>query len=446
MDVDSLYALYLRHPVITTDSRQCPEGSLFFALKGANFDGNKFAADALRKGCAYAVVDEPDCVVRGDSRYILVNDCLAAFQLLARHHRRQFHIPLIAITGTNGKTTTKELVSAVLSTRYNVLHTEGNYNNDVGVPKTLFRLAPCHQIAVVEMGASHPGDIRRLAQTAEPDYGLITNVGLAHLQGFGSFEGVVRTKGELYDYLRSRQESRVFIDTANKRLVDMAGGLRLIRYTVDDGSRRHEEPCVAGRLTGCSPFLSFSWWTEGGHDDGVHEVSTRLVGSYNIGNMLAAVCVGVHFGIAPAIIDAALASYVPGNDRSQLTRTAFNSLVVDAYNANPTSMAAAIDNFTALTVSGKMAILGQMAELGDASLKEHEKILARLIRSDIAVVWLVGPLFREAAARLALPSLFRLFSDVQEVKAAIATERPQGRLILIKGSNSVRLFELCPLL
>ena len=271
METEALYEIYRQHPVITTDSRDCPVGSIFLALKGETFDGNKFAASALDKGCAYAIVDEKEYANLSDDRYILVNDCLSTFKALARYHRRQFHIPVIGITGTNGKTTTKELVSAVLSEKYNVLFTQGNFNNDVGVPKTLFRLAPEHEIAVVEMGASHPGDIKTLVETVEPEYGIITNVGKAHLQGFGSFEGVVRTKGELYDYLRKSSSSKVFIDAGNEHLMDIADGLNLIKYSTEhiDGLS------VRGEVMECAPFLHFRWTA--GKD--WYDVQTHLIGS-----------------------------------------------------------------------------------------------------------------------------------------------------------------------
>ena len=231
MDIKEIYRLYTEHPAITTDSRDCPEGSIFFALKGGNFDGNRFAAAALANGCSYAVVDDPAAAT--DSRCLLVGDALHTFQMLAREHRRRFSIPVIGITGTNGKTTTKELTAAVLAEKYRVHCTQGNFNNDVGVPKTLFGLKPGHEIAVVEMGASHPGDIKRLAETAEPTCGIITNVGKAHLQGFGSFEGVVRTKGELYDFLRQREGSRVFINAADEHLKAIAAGMATVGYGLE---------------------------------------------------------------------------------------------------------------------------------------------------------------------------------------------------------------------
>lgn len=432
MEIEALYDIYRQHPVVTTDSRDCPEGSIFLALKGESFDGNKFAASALDKGCAYAVVDEPEYADASDSRYIIVDDCLATFKALARQHRRQFDIPVIGITGTNGKTTTKELVAAVLGEKYNVMFTQGNFNNDVGVPKTLLRLSPEHEIAVVEMGASHPGDIKTLVETVEPDYGVITNVGKAHIQGFGSFEGVVRTKGELYDFLRQRPSSKVFIDAGNEHLMGMTEGLHLIKYSTEDMPGLS----VKGEVIECAPFLHFRW-TDG---KAWYDVQTHLIGSYNIYNMLAAATIGLHFGITPEGVCHALSSYVPSNNRSQLTETEHNHLIVDAYNANPTSMMAALRNFRDMKVEPKMAILGDMGELGDSSAEEHQKIVDFLAEAGLTNTWLVGDNFAHTNTSL------RKLKDVEEVKAEIAASQPQGSYILIKGSHSTKLYELPALL
>ena len=329
--MSNLYNIFLNSAGITTDSRDCPEGSIFFALKGETFDGNKYAGAALDKGCAYAVVDEAEYAA--DDRFILVPDVLTALQQLANEHRRALGTRIIGVTGTNGKTTTKELIAAVLSKKYNVLYTQGNFNNHIGVPKTLLRLTKEHEIAVVEMGANHPGEIKTLVNIVEPDYGIITNVGKAHLEGFGSFEGVIKTKGELYDFLRQKGGSKVFIDADNEHLAGIAHDLE-IKYGVksDAGAL-----AVKGEIIACDPFLRFRW--NGG------EVNTHLIGAYNIYNMLAAATIGMHFGVTPAQTNEALTEYVPSNNRSQLTVTENNKLVVDAYNANPTSMMAALENF-----------------------------------------------------------------------------------------------------
>ena len=440
MNIKELYKLYQQHPCITTDSRDCPEGSIFLALKGESFNGNQFAQSALDKGCAYAIVDEPD-FSKGE-RFILVEDCLQTFKDLAREHRRQFNIPVIGITGTNGKTTTKELIAAVLQEKFNVLYTQGNFNNDVGVPKTLFRLNKEHEIAVIEMGASHPGDIKTLAETAEPTCGLITNVGKAHLQGFGSFEGVIKTKCELYDFLRSREDGLVFLNADNEHLVDQIADedtLWISPYSTDP---EKQYTCISGEVIACDPFLKFRWreplmtLEEEGRSTKWHKVQTQLIGAYNIDNLLAAIAVGINFGVDRKNICAALENYVPSNNRSQMTVTERNHLIVDAYNANPTSMQAALDNFSLIQADRKMAILGQMGELGSESDKEHRQVVSYLEAAHYDEVWLVGDNFKD------IDCPFRKFHDVEEVKAAIKNQCPEGYYILIKGSNSNKLFQL----
>ncbi|WP_270768857.1 UDP-N-acetylmuramoyl-tripeptide--D-alanyl-D-alanine ligase [Segatella buccae] len=439
MELSELYKLYQQHPLITTDSRDCPEGSIFFALKGESFDGNRFAKAALEKGCAYAVIDEREFAEEGNGRLILVDNVLTTFKELAREHRRRFDIPVIGITGTNGKTTTKELIAAVLGEKYNVMYTRGNFNNDVGVPKTLFSLRPEHEIAVVEMGASHPGDIKALVDYVEPTCGLITNVGRAHLQGFGSFEGVKRTKGELYDFLESHN-GLLFLNESNPDLMEMAAQRnfgRIISYGRDEGGN------VEGEVIDCSPFLNFRWRQHlhaGQMPANAYEVETHLIGAYNLDNMLAAIAVGLHFGVSPAQINHALGHYIPSNNRSQLETTEHNRLIVDAYNANPSSMAAAIDNFKLMKAERKMAILGDMLELGAVSDEEHQKTVDALAAAGIKEVWLVGEEFGKTH------TAFRKFKNVDEVKAAIAAHRPENYYILIKGSNGIHLSQLPELL
>ena len=440
MDIKELYKLYQQHPCITTDSRNCPEGSIFLALRGESFDGNKYALQALEKGCSYAIVDED--IDEPSSHLLKVDDCLQTFKDLAREHRRQFNIPVVGITGTNGKTTTKELIRAVLSECYNVMATEGNFNNDVGVPKTLFRLTDEHDIAVVEMGASHPGDIKTLVETAEPNCGLITNVGRAHLQGFGSFEGVCKTKGELYDFLVSH-DCPIFINRDNEHLMQMIQERGQQPDLYFYGQSDNQDILIRGEVISCAPFLKFRWReqdAEAGFVSEWMEVQTHLIGAYNLDNMLAAITVGYVNNIPFEQINHALENYVPTNNRSQLTETERNHLIVDAYNANPTSMKAALDNFRLMEVSPKMAILGKMGELGDVSDEEHQKIIKLLEEARFDEVWLVGEEFQKVNSR------FRTFANVDEVKAAIAQEQPQGRYILIKGSNSTHLYELPALL
>ncbi len=446
MEIKELYKLYQQHPCITTDSRNCPEGSIFLALKGETFNGNDYALQALEKGCAYAIVDRKECQVE-NAQLIKVDDTLQTFKDLAREHRRRFQIPVIGITGTNGKTTTKELIAAVLSTQYNVMATEGNFNNDVGVPKTLFRLSDEHDIAVVEMGASHPGDIKTLVETAEPTCGLITNVGRAHLLGFGSFEGVCRTKGELYDFLCSR-DLPVFVNRDNEHLMQMIqerGAADIYFYGQSDA----EDILIRGEVVSCAPFLRFRWReqdADAGYTGPWMEVQTKLIGAYNLDNMLAAITVGYVNNVPFDDINRALADYTPHNNRSQMTVTEKNHLIVDAYNANPTSMKAAIDNFRLMEVPHKMAILGQMGELGDVSQEEHRKVITMLEEACFEEVWLVGEEWKKAIAALKNTLHATLYTNVDEVKDAIANEQPHDRYILIKGSNSVKLYQLPELL
>ena len=430
MEIASLYHLFQRHPLVTTDSRHCPKGSIFFALKGENFNGNSFASQALDAGCAYAVVDEKEHITPNDNRFILVDDALKALQQLANYHRRQLGTRVIGITGTNGKTTTKELLAAVLMQMHQVLYTEGNLNNAIGVPLTLLRLTAEHDIAVIEMGASHPGDIKELVDIAEPDFGIITNVGMAHLQGFGSLEGVIRTKGELYDYLRTRPDATIFLNNDNEYLKQMAGTLNQIRY----GKPCDKEPLrVSGEVINCAPYLHFRWRIA---NSAWHEVQTQLIGSYNLDNMMAAATIGLYFGISPAQINKALAGYQPKNNRSQLQQTSRNHLIVDAYNANPTSMTAAIKNFSEMQVSPKMAILGDMKELGECSIEQHRHIVELINNAQFDKVWLVGSQF--AATAQEQPT----FEDVNQVIKAIEAEDIAGYYILIKGSNSMKLAQV----
>ncbi len=429
-DIPSLYKLFCTHPTITTDTRHCPEGSIFFALKGASFDGNDFAKAALEQGCAYAVVDREG--LDDDERLIHVADVLKTLQDLAAHHRRQLRTPIVQITGTNGKTTTKELTAAVLSRKFNVHFTQGNFNNHIGVPKTLLAMTPQHQVAVVETGANHPGEIAELSKIVDADCGLITNIGVAHIEGFGSIEGVAKTKGELYDYLRQKPGSLIFLHADNPRLAGMAEGLDSYKYGL--AGKGYD---IEGEVTGCSPFLALKWRRRGGE---WHEVQTHLIGAYNCDNALAAAAVGCHFGVDENDITAALADYVPSNNRSELKETGRNSLIIDAYNANPTSMKAALDNFALIPHPHKMMILGEMRELGTVSAEAHQKLATQAEAMGCEAVWLVGEAFAGCA-----PSL-RHFADVEEVKQQLTEQSVEGRLILIKGSNGTRLFTLPPLL
>ena len=427
MNLNELYELFLHHEKITTDSRHCPANSLFFALKGERFDGNQYAAKALEAGAAYAIIDNPE-YLSGD-RMILVDNVLDCPQQLAHRHRKALGIPVIGITGTNGKTTTKELLASVLATKFNVLATEGNLNNQIGVPLTLLRMNPDHEIAVVEMGASHPGDIDELVHIVAPNYGLITNVGCAHLEGFGSFEGVLHTKGELYDYLR-HTNGKIFINQENKDLMGIAHGLEQITYG------QHEGAFAVGHVVESNPFLTFDWKQQGK----IHVVETHLVGAYNIDNVLAAVAVGRYFKIPAERISRAIAAYEPTNNRSQYKKTERNDLIIDAYNANPTSMKAALDNFASLPVHPKAVVLGDMLELGKTSDELHSGIVRQLQAEAFDKVYLCGQHFARTADG------FPSFTTTEELIAALRQDKLEGYHILIKGSHSMGLENVVELL
>ena len=427
MTVKEIYSIFQKCTGVTTDSRKCGPGLMFFALKGERFDGNEFVRGALEQGCPYAVMDNAGLYDAQDSRMILVDNVLSTLQQVAALHRRTLGTPVIGITGTNGKTTTKELTNAVMSTTYNVLCTQGNLNNSIGVPLTVLGLKPEHEYAIVEMGASHPGDIKELVEVSQPDFGLITNVGKAHLLGFGSFEGVKRTKGELYDWLREH-DGTAFVNRDNEHLQQMCKGLPLIEY----GKPGHDGLLVEGEVLECNPFVKFRWRSGKGE---WHTVQTSLIGAYNVDNALAAITIGLKFGVKEQDASEAVADYKPQNNRSQLTETSRNHLVVDAYNANPTSMAAALENFSMIKAQDKMLILGDMRELGEASDAEHRKIVEEIVKYGFTQVWLVGSEFAKAADG----SGFRLFADVDEVNKALESEKIAGKTILIKGSNSIGL-------
>lgn len=427
MKIPEIYQLYIHHPHVTTDSRNCPKGSLFFALKGDKFDGNAYAAQALSTGAAYAVIDNPDYYT--GERTILVENSLKALQQLAHHHRKMLNIPVIGITGTNGKTTTKELLAAVLSTKFNLLHTEGNLNNHIGVPLTLLRLTHDHEMAVIEMGASHPGDIAELAAIASPNYGIITNVGRAHLEGFGSFEGVIKTKGELYDFLR-KVKGVVFIKKEDDVLQNIARGLEQVNYGED------ETAFASGHVVDNNPFLVFNWKQQGK----IHTVETHLIGAYNLDNLLAAVAVGRYFKIPAERISRAITAYEPTNKRSQLVKTTNNTLIIDAYNANPSSMKVALDNFAALNISPKALILGDMFELGASSDAEHAAVVSQIDNGKYDKVFLCGKHFSE------LGKTHQTFLTTDDLMSFLKDNPLKGYHILVKGSRSMALEQLMPLL
>jgi UDP-N-acetylmuramoyl-tripeptide--D-alanyl-D-alanine ligase len=427
--LEQLYTLYIESPIVTTDSRNCPPGSIFIALKGGNFNGNRFASQALELGCNYAVVDEPDAVT--DKRILLVADCLKTLQELAAHHRQQYHIPIIGITGTNGKTTTKELMASVVGKKYNILYTQGNLNNHIGVPLTLLQLKREHEMAIIEMGANHPGEIKELVEIADPNYGLITNIGKAHLEGFGSFEGVIKTKGELYDHIRAKR-GQIFINMENPYLRSIAKNIIEIKYATKEGYP------LWGKVVSCSPFLKLRWYTD--YSTEAHEVQTNLIGSYNLENALAAACVGVHFGVPIQQICEALQEYVPSNNRSQLKKTDQNTLIIDAYNANPTSMALAVKNFEQYEAPRKAAILGSMKELGALSEEEHKRLVFNLSSAGFDRTFLIGAEFRNTGCD------YPLFEHAEDFIMYLKAQPLEGYTILIKGSRGNQLESIVPYL
>lgn len=428
--IDKLYKTYLASHRVTTDSRAITPGCIFFAFKGATFDGNAFAPQALEQGAALCVISDEKYKV--DDRCIVVPDVLTTLQEMAREHRRHLTIPVIGITGTNGKTTTKELVHAVLAKRYKTSATAGNFNNHLGVPLTLLAIPDGTEIAIVEMGANHPGEIAFLCGIADPDCGLITNVGRAHLEGFGSFEGVIKTKTELYRHLAAK-EGIVFVNADNPILMEQACGLTTITYG------KNEKAMVRGTYVGSDPYLHF--YFEVG--DNVYNVHTHLLGAYNFDNCMAAVSVGLHFGVEPFDIKEAIEQYTPANQRSQWKETANNKLYLDCYNANPSSMAAAISSFAEMnTDMAKVAIIGAMRELGDSSKEEHSKLIKALSDCHLEQCILIGHEFDG----ITLPANMILMHSTEETEEWLRDKKIKGKMILIKGSNSNKLWTLEPLL
>ena len=420
ISIKELYSVFLKHSKISTDSRQIEPGCLFFALKGDNFDGNKYTKVALDAGAAYSVIDDP---VYDGEQTLLVNDVLEALQLLARMHRRKFDIPVLAITGSNGKTTTKELINAVLSEQFHVSATKGNLNNHIGVPLTLLGITEETQIAIIEMGANHQGEIAQLCTLAEPTHGLITNIGRAHLGGFGGYDGVIKAKSELYSWLRN-SNGEAFVNGENPMLMELSAGIKRTLYGMQEGS------FSIGKVHQNTEMLSIDWL----NGDKTIYLETNLVGNYNFENVMAAICVGTYFKVPSAKIKAAITSYLPSNSRSQAMKTDRNSIILDAYNANPTSMQVAIENFRQVKALHKMVILGDMLELGDESLAEHLAIANLVDKSAFDNVILVGPDFKKVAEER-----FICFTTSDEAHDWLLKQQLQNYTILVKGSRGIKM-------
>ncbi len=440
MEIPKLYKLFEKHPHVSIDSRKDGKGGIFFALKGANFDGNKFAADALKTN-AYAVVDDPSVAV--NDRYIVTKNVLNTLQDLAQYHRSHLDIPLIAITGSNGKTTTKELVAAVLSKKYKVYYTKGNYNNNIGVPYSILEIPTDTEIAVIEMGASRIGDISLLCSIAKPNFGIITNVGKAHLETFGSFENVQRAKGELYQYLYSR-DGVAFVNSDNEILEDMTPPKKAVYY----GKSKFNH--CQGFLLGDPCFLKFAWVSVNDMesnsngfylDNPTRIIQTKLFGNYNFENALAAVCVGDYFEVDETDIKEAIENYVPENNRSQFVDTGKNRLIVDCYNANPSSMQMTINHFHQCQAENKTLILGEMLELGSVSQREHDVLVQLIDELGFKEIYLVGEGFQRAN----LPQA-KHFPNVDSLIEHFRRNPLTDRTILLKGSNGVKLNKLLPIL
>ena len=432
MDIKALYDIYRSNPKVVTDSRVPVEGSLFFGLRGDHFNGSLYAKDALSGGSSFAVVDDP-AVVR-DERYILVKNSLETLQELATYHRSRLSIPLIAITGSNGKTTTKELTANILSTQYLTQATSGNLNNHIGVPLTLLGIDDSSEMGIIEMGANHTGEIARLCRIAMPDFGLITNIGMAHLEGFGSLEGVKKAKKELYDYLEENG-GLVFINEQDKTLrgmlQDFEGGIILYGGT--------GESVISGEVLEADPLLRIRLDIRG---YGILEVETGLVGSYNLENILAAASIGLHFGINPGHIKKAIQHYRMDNNRSQQLNTDHNVLILDAYNANPTSMRVAIENFRSMLHPDKSVILGDMLELGEVSGAAHREVIDFLETAGFREIILVGTSFADAE----VPESYCVFSTVAECAVWLEEHPLRDRMILLKGSRGIGLEQLAGML
>lgn len=432
MDIERLYQLFQAHPLVTIDSRNVPPASLFFALRGERFDGNDFALNALEKGAAYAVVDRPEVAER-DERCLLVDDALLALQQLARRHRRQFDVPVLAIAGSNGKTTTKELISAVLGSHYPLHYTKGNFNNHIGLPLTLLAMPLEIEVAVIELGANSLGETDALCRIAEPTHGLLTNVGKDHLEGFGSEEGVRRANAELYRYLAAR-DGVAFVNTDEPFLEELAAPVRKkLPYCQSAHPEREAHPYTV-RLIATQPFVTAAFVDEAG---AYQTIRSQLIGRYNFNNLLTAVVVGKYFKVPGDKIRQAIEAYRPGNNRSQLLQRGSNTIILDAYNANPSSMEGAIEYFAELRADRKVAILGHMLELGEYAAAEHERIARMACSRRFDQVVLVGELFREIAGELGV----RHFPDARQLKDWLEGQAFEHTHFLLKGSRGIRLEE-----
>jgi UDP-N-acetylmuramoyl-tripeptide--D-alanyl-D-alanine ligase len=425
IEIQTLYAIFQKTQRIFTDSRLAGGGGIFVALKGDRFDGNLFALDAIKAGADYALVDHKG--LEKNDKFIVVDDALDTLQQLAKHHRQQLRIPVFGITGSNGKTTTKELITAVLAQKYKVLATVGNLNNHIGVPLTLLSIQPGHEIAIIEMGANHPGEIDFLCNIALPNYGLITNVGKAHIEGFGSFEGVKQTKSELYRFVVRSKGEGIFINSDNEHLTGLLPDDVVALSYATTGAKAD----LVGEVANNDLYLV----AKALFPKGWLYLKTKLTGAYNLENVLAAARVGLHFGVDPLLIQKAIEHYTPQNNRSQIKKIDRATFLLDCYNANPSSMVASINNFIALKAEKKALVIGDMLELGTESAQEHQKIIDLLKGSGIDEVFLVGKYFGETDA----PEQYKKFYDVEQLKLSVEKAFWQDKFIMVKGSRGIKL-------
>ncbi|WP_316769997.1 UDP-N-acetylmuramoyl-tripeptide--D-alanyl-D-alanine ligase [Pedobacter frigiditerrae] len=430
-NTEQLYKHYLNHPIICTDTRTITKGCLFFALKGENFDANTFALQAIEQGAAFAIIDNEEYAK--NEQCILVSDVLTSLQDLARHHRKQLKIPVIGLTGSNGKTTTKELIRAILAERFKTFATKGNLNNHIGVPLSILSMQSDVEIAVIEMGANHQKEIEFLCELAQPTHGLITNVGMAHLDGFGGFEGVKKGKAELFAYLKSHH-GFAFINRNNPYLLEMSqkADLNKVVYYGTD-----KENAVSGELKYSDPLIEFGWSKKGIN----HAAKANLTGTYNFENILAAICIGDFFGLTPAEINNGLANYFPTNNRSQLTKTDNNTVICDFYNANPSSMTAALNNLKSLSATYKIAIIGDMFELGEEGPAQHEMVVKLAVENELSTLF-IGKSFFEFKDKYA----GQFFSTPIDAAKYLQENPIKDKLVLLKGSRGMALEQLLPLL
>lgn len=435
MRIAALYDAFVKSPKISTDTRKITPGSIFFALKGAKFNGNEYAEQALSLGAMLAVID--DVSYKKDDRYILVENVLEALQELAKYHRNKLNIPIVGVTGTNGKTTTKELLHAVLSVKFKTYATKGNLNNHIGVPLSVLDITSDIEVAIIEMGANHVGEIGFLCEIAKPTLGLITNVGKAHLEGFGSFDGVKRAKGELYDWLE-KSGGVLFLQADNSLLLNMANN-RSFKEIITYGYNQTNH--ISGNLVSSNPTIALSWSSIKSNGCNEEKVQTNLTGSYNMENVLAAIAVGLHFGLSCKEINKGLISYLPTNNRSQISETANNTVICDYYNANASSMSAALENLESLTSNNKAVILGDMFELGKESAAEHNQIIKRVQGMHLNRKIFIGREFYEQKNNNKVDRS-EFYSSIEEAIEALKLTPLKGSLILLKASRGMAFEKL----